>query len=142
MATGEGKTKVTVKRGIYTIPSPPEERGHIIGSRCNSCGTHFYPARGVCAKCYSEDIEEVALSPRGKIWSYTITRQGYPGAVLTAPFIAGIVELPEKVYVQSLISDVDFDTVEVGMDVELYFFKASEDEEKEVIAFAYRPVSA
>lgn len=142
MATGEDKKKVAVKKGVYTLPLSPEEKGHIIGSRCKSCGTYFYPTREVCAKCYAEEMEEVALSSRGKIWSYTVARQAYPGTLLTPPFIAAYVELPEKVWVQSLITDVELDAVKIGTDVELYFFKAAEDEEKELIAFAFRPVSA
>ena len=142
MATGEGKKKIAVKKGVYTIPLSPEEKGHLIGSRCKSCGKHFYPTRKICVNCYSEDMEEVALGQRGKIWSYTVARQAYPGTVLSPPFIMAYVELPEKAWVQTLVTDVEFDAVKIGMDVELYFFKASEDEEKEIIAFAFRPTSA
>jgi len=140
LATGEAKKKVGVKKGVYSLPLSPREPGYIIGSRCKGCGKYFYPTRQICANCYGEEMEEVALSRRGKIWSYTIARQTYPGTLLSPPFIFAFVELPEKVWVQSLVTDIEFDAVKIGTDVELYFFKVAEDEEREVIAFAFKPV--
>jgi len=117
------------------------EQGYLIGSRCKKCGDYFYPKRAICANCYSEEMEEVALSTRGKIHTYTIARTSYPGLPLTAPFITGQVELPEQVQVLSLITGIDFDQVKIGTDVELYFWKVREDEEgNEVMAFAFKPV--
>ena len=142
MATAEGKKKVPVKEGLFKVPTDGE-KGHLIGSKCKKCGEHFYPTRVVCPNCYSEEMEEVALGTRGKIYTYTIARVSYPGTPLTAPFITGQVELPEKVQALSLITDIDFEAVKIGTDVELYFWKVREDEEgNEVMAFAFRPVSA
>ncbi len=142
MASSEAKKKVPVRKGVYTFPVSPEKPGYIIGARCKRCGKFFYPTREICANCYGEEMEEVALSQRGKIWSYTIATQTYPGTLLMPPFIIAQVELPEKVWVQSLVTDIGFDAVKVGMGVELYFFKAAEDEEREIIAFAFRPTKA
>lgn len=142
MATGEGKKKLPVKEGLFKVPTDGE-KGHLIGSKCKKCGEHFYPTRAVCPNCYSQEMEEVALGTRGKIYTYTIARTSYPGTPLTAPFITGQVELPEKVQALSLITDIDFEAVKIGTDVELYFWKVREDEEgNEVMAFAFRPVSA
>lgn len=141
MATSEAKKRVPVKEGLFKVPTA-EEKGYLIGSRCKNCGDYFHPKRAVCANCYSEEMEEVALGTRGKIWTYTIARTGYPGMPLTPPFITGQVELPEKVVAMTLITDIDFEAVKIGMEVELYFWKTGEDEEgNEVMAYAFRPVS-
>ena len=140
MATGEAKKRVPVKEGLFKVPTDGE-KGYLIGSRCKKCGHCFHPKREVCPNCYSEDMEEVALGTRGKIFTFTIARTGYPGTPLTPPFITGMVELPEKVNVLTLITDIDFEAVKIGMDVELYFWKVREDEEgNEFMAFAFRPV--
>lgn len=141
MVTDKQKRKVAVKGGIYKLATSPGEKDYLIGSKCTSCGAHFYPKRAVCVYCYGQDMEEVPLSDRGKLWSYTIARQTYPGTLLTPPFVVANVELPERVYVTSLLTGVDFKDVRIGMDVELYFFKVTEDEEREVFAFAFRPSS-
>jgi len=138
----EGKKKVPVKECLYRIPSVSEEKGYLIGSKCRECGECFHPPRMICLNCYSKDMEQVALSTKGKIWAYTIARQTYPGAPLTAPFIVGLIELPEKVVVMSNITDCDLNAVKIGMDVELYFWKVREDTEgNEVIAYAFRPIT-
>lgn len=142
MATSESKKRVPIKEGLFKVPTDGE-KGHLIGSRCKKCGDCFYPRRALCANCYSEEIEEVALGTRGKIYTFTIARTGYPGMPLTPPFVTGQVELPEKVQVLSLITGIDFEAVKIGTDVELYFWKVREDEEgNELMAFAFRPVSS
>jgi hypothetical protein len=140
MTTGEGKKRVPIKEEVFKVPSDGEE-GYLIGSRCKGCGEYFHPKRLVCANCYSEDMEEVALSKWGKIHTYTISRVSYPGTPVTAPFVTGEVELPERVTALSLITDIDLDKVEIGTEVELYFWKTGEDEQgNEVMAYAFRPV--
>ena len=141
MGAGEVKKRIPIEEGLFKVPTN-EEPGCLIASKCRSCGTHFHPKRIVCANCYSEDQEEVALSNRGKIYTYTISRVSYPGAQVPSPFITGQVEMPEKVQVLSLITDLDLDKVTIGTEVELYFWKTGEDEQgNEVMAYAFRPAS-
>lgn len=141
MSTGEAKKKVPVKEGLFKLPSNGND-GYLIGSRCRVCGEHFHPKRHVCANCYSEDLEDVALSTRGKIHTYTIARTAYPHTPVPAPFVTAQVKLPEGMQVLSLVTDVDPESVRIGTDVELYFMKAGEDAEgNELVAYAFRPVS-
>jgi len=141
MAASEAKKRMPIKEGLFKVPTDGE-KGHLIGSRCKKCGDCFFPMRAVCAGCFCEEMEEVALGTQGKIYTFTVARTGYPGTPLTPPFITGQVELPEKVNVLSLITDIDFEAVKIGMDVELYFWRVREDEEgNEFMAFAFRPVS-
>jgi uncharacterized OB-fold protein len=51
----------------------------LIGRRCTACGNHHFPPTvDWCANpaCRSEDLEDVELSRRGTVWSYTDAR--YP----------------------------------------------------------------
>ena len=136
----QAKKRIPIKEGLFKIPTNGEP-GHLLACRCRACKEYFHPKRVVCANCYSEDLEEVALDRRGKIYTYTIPRTSYPGTPVKAPFITARVEMPEGVMVLSLITDIDFDQVEIGTEVELYFFKTGEDDEvNEVMAYAFRPV--
>ena len=142
MGTTKPKKRVPIKEGIFRVPTHGEQ-GRLIASRCRVCGEYFHPKRVVCANCYSEDQEEVALGHRGKIYTYTISRTTYPGTPVTAPFVTAQVEMPEGVSVLSLITDIALDDVEIGTEVELYFWKAGEDDQgNDVMAYAFRPVSA
>ena len=137
----EAKKRVPVREGLYRVPTDGE-KGYLIGSRCKRCGDYFHPRKVVCANCYSQEMEEVALSSRGTIHTYTIARTSYPMTPLVAPFIVGEVKLTEEVQVLTLVTDIEFDAVKIGMDVELHFWKVREDEEgNEVMAYAFRPVS-
>lgn len=140
LAGNEERKKIAVKGGIYTI-SENDEAAYLIGSQCKKCGTKFYPQRKICAHCYGNDLEEIALSKRGKIWSFTDAQQTYPGVLLKAPFIVGLVELPEKVYVMTQLTGIDPKDLKIGLGVEFYEYKIAEDAEREIIAFAFRPVS-
>jgi uncharacterized OB-fold protein len=135
------KKKVALKRGVYTIPTQPGEEPKLLGSQCKKCETKYYPQRPICPVCASYEMEEISLSKRGKIWAYSIARQTYPGTMLPTPFFVAYVELPEKVYVMTQITGVTDKDIKVGMDVEFYEYKLTEDGDREVIVFAFRPVS-
>ena len=139
MVTDAAKKRVPIKEGLFKVPTDGEP-GHLIAGRCSACGEYFHPKRVVCANCYSEDQEEVALNNRGKIYSYTIVRTTYPGAPVTAPFVTAQLKMPEGVTVLSLITDIDLDKIEIGTEVELYFWKTGDDDQgNEVMAYAFRP---
>jgi len=139
MPNGEMKKRIPIKNILFKLTGDGYD-GYLIGSRCKACGEIFFPKRFVCANCFSEEIEEVPLDKMGKILSYTIAQTGFPGASVTPPFITGIVELPNKLQILTLITGYDFDKVKIGSEVNLYFWKAGEDDEgRELMAYAFRP---
>ncbi len=117
------KRQVPLRPGIFRIPSGPGEEPALIGSRCQSCGEHFFPTRNICLNCGQEGIEEQALNRRGKVWTFTIARQTPPGSLVQAPYAFVVVELPEKVLVQGVITEGDPESVRIGQDVELVLEK-------------------
>lgn len=142
MTTGEGKKQVPIVAGLYALPESGGE-GHLIGSRCRGCGAVFHPQRAICARCFSDDQEEVALSRQGTIFTYTVARVSYPGTPVVAPFVTAAVALPENVQVISLITGIDPAEVKIGSPVELHFWKTGEDAAgNDVMAYAFRPLSA
>ncbi len=146
MSAGTGKKKA-LKSGLYKLPSSPEDKGYLIGRKCKGCGTYFWPdfnnptPRSICPLCYSQDIEEVPLSTRGKVWSYAISYELYPDTPFPPPLIAAEVELPETVGVTTAIVECDPGEIKIGMEVELDFVKVAEDKEgDEIMAFVFKPV--
>jgi uncharacterized OB-fold protein len=134
------KGRVPVKPGLYSLPSESEP-GHLIGTRCGACGEHFHPQRRICPICFSRDTSPVALGSRGTIFTYTIARSTWPGMPLKAPFVSALISLPEGAQVFSLVTGVDFDAAQIGMEVELYFWKVFEDQNgNEVTAYAFKPI--
>ncbi|WP_293306751.1 Zn-ribbon domain-containing OB-fold protein [Mycolicibacterium sp.] len=101
---------------------------HLTGARCPLCGTYVFPPRaGNCPNpaCASDELEPVALSRRGTLWSYTENRYQppppYPQSDPFQPFAVAAVQLAQegiivlgKVVAGTLAADL-----KVGMEMEL-----------------------
>lgn len=91
--------------------------GHLVGSRCGGCGAHFFPQRRACARCLSGDLERVALSTHGRIYTYTVVHQSTPE--FPVPYVLAYVDLPEGVRVPGQVVGFEPDELELGAAVEL-----------------------
>ena len=130
------RTQVPIKGARLRLGDSPA----LMGSRCPQCGEHFYPPRYVCLNCYQEGLEEVALSTRGELWTFTIARAALPGTLMMPPYVIAQVRLPEGVSVATVLTDVDPEAVRIGMPLDLVVEKASVDSEgNDVMTFKFRP---
>jgi uncharacterized OB-fold protein len=135
------KKMVPLREGIFRLPSSPDEEPALIGSRCQSCGDHFFPKRYICLNCGQEDIEETMLGPRGKIWTYTVARQTPPGSLMQAPYVLVVVQLTEGAMVQAVLSEWDLEAVRVGMEVQMVVEKMGTSAEgNDLMALKFKPV--
>ena len=145
MANNE-KRRIPVREGLWTTPSSPDEKPHLIGSQCLSCGELFFPKmeKGICTHCQSRSLKDVKLGLRGKIYSFSTVMQRPPKFFLgEVPYSYGYVELPEGIRIQSMFTGCDPEELEIGMDVELVIEKLGEDEQgNEVMAHKFGPVKA
>ncbi|MDA2890813.1 OB-fold domain-containing protein [Mycolicibacterium sp. BiH015] len=101
---------------------------HLIGGKCVQCGTYVFPPRASnCPNpgCSGDELAQVPLSRRGRLWSYTENRYAppppYPSPDPFEPFAVAAVELAEeglivlgKVVEGTLAADLN-----VGMEMEL-----------------------
>lgn len=100
----------------------------LLGSRCTSCATVFFPPTGGFCRnpaCAGEEFEQVPLSRRGRIWSYTDAQYQPPPPYLPAvdpyePFALAAVELPEGLVVLGQVAaGYGVADLAVGREVEL-----------------------
>jgi uncharacterized protein len=118
------------------------DKPHLMGLRCKNCGaTYIKSGRVACAKCgEAQHFDDVKLSDRGTLWVYSIVHQSAPG--IPVPYVAAIVDLPEKVSVRCTIVDVEPDPAKLpfGMPVRMVTKKVRTDKEgRDVIAFFFKP---
>ena len=79
----------------------------LLGSRCTTCETVSFPrAAGFCGNptCGGEEFDQVELSRRGTVWSYTDAQYQPPPPYIPPtdpfePFALAAVELPEGLVV-------------------------------------------
>ena len=138
------KKQYPVVEGLFTYPS---EEPHLIGGRCKTCGTYFFPKFVTFHKvgCERGPVEEVLLSRRGELVSYTV--QYYlapPPFVNPDPFVPygiGLVALPEGIQIPGILTGIRIEDIKMHIDVEIVLEKLFEDEEgKEAVTWKWRPV--
>ena len=138
------KKRLPIREGLFKPPLSSPEQVTLIGSQCKDCSEISLGKRKTCSNCGGKDLEEISLSRKGKLWTYTIIRHkppgDYKGPDPFAPFGLGLVELPEGIRVLSPIQ-CDLKRISIGMELELEVLPLYTDENKnEVMAFRFRPV--
>jgi len=137
------KKRVPFRDGLFTMPSSPSEQPRLIGCRCQACGTYFYPRRRVCLNCQKREMEQVLLSPRGKLNTFTIFRQAPASGIMVPPYAVGQIELPEGVNVTSVLTGSDFESLDIGMGMEMVLEEVTKDQDGNgVMAYKFRPVKS
>jgi uncharacterized OB-fold protein len=132
---------VPLREGIFRLPETADGKPVLLVSRCPACGSYYFPKRLICIACAHEGLEEAELSGRGKVWTFTIAGQTPPGSLVEAPYVLAVVELPEKVAIRSILTDVDPADVKVGMEVEITLAKMKEDADgNDVVSYKFKPV--
>ncbi|MGW0906750.1 Zn-ribbon domain-containing OB-fold protein [Streptomyces sp. NPDC002853] len=102
----------------------------LLGTRCSACACVFFPREdGFCRHpgCPGGDLEEVPLSRRGRVWSYTDSRYRPPAPYVSDPelpwqpytLIAVELEAERMVVLGQATPGVTVADLEVGMEVEV-----------------------
>jgi 3-hydroxy-3-methylglutaryl CoA synthase len=93
----------------------------LYGGRCRKCGTVQYPAPRVCVECHQKDeIEEVKLARKGKIFTFTLDHL-VGGEYLNTPVPRVVIDLEGGGRVFLNMTDCDPQEVSIDMPVELTF---------------------
>lgn len=134
--------------GWFTLDADKPE---LLGSKCRDCGTYYFPkGLSYCKNpgCDSSEFDEVPLSRRGTIWSYTNACYKPPEPYVAAepfePYAIAAVELEKEqmIVLGQLADGVTVDDVKVGDEVELVLQTLHEDEEVNKVTWKWQPVNA
>ncbi len=96
----------------------------LYGGKCPACGVIQFPIHRICTECgHREGLEEVKLSRRGRLFTFT---NDYLTETPDPPTTHAVVDLEGggRVFVQ--LTDCEADRVEIGMPLELTFRKYHE----------------
>lgn len=141
------KVRVPAVEGWFTDSAEPQ----LIGSRGTTSGSYFFPrALAVSANpdAPGEDREDVLLSRRGAVWSYTTNHYAPPEPYIAPdPFVpysvlAVMLEVEQMVVLGQLADGVDPATVVVGTEVELVVEPLYSDDEHEYMIWKWKPTGA
>ena len=139
------KARVPIEPGFFTVPDDPAAQPRLLGSRCRACGEHFFPRRQVCARCLAEGTDDVLLSQRGTLYTYTYVHFplfGSKRADHAGGYGVGQVDLPEGPRVMAVLQGEPGD-FRIGMEMELELETLRENKAgQEVVIHRFRPIGA
>lgn len=141
-------TAVPAVDGWFTTDEEPR----LLGTRCTSCSTVFFPrASGFCRNpgCRGREFADVELSRRGTVWSYTDAQYQPPPPYIPAgdtyePFALAAVELAAEqiVILGQVASGYGVDDLRVGAEVELVVEPLYEIDGVEHLIYRWKPVTS
>lgn len=131
--------------GWFTTGDAPA----LIGTRCAECETRFFPPeRTLCRNpaCRSTSLDEVELSRRGAVWSFSVNHYAAPAPYVGTdpfePYTVVAVELAEErmVVLGQLAAQADPSSLSIGDPVELVVEPLfTDDDGNEHIVWKWRP---
>ena len=130
------------------------EQPALLGTRCRACGSSFFPkVSGFCRNpaCDGEELDEVELSRRGRVWSYTDARYQPPPPYIPRhaegedyePFAIAAVELEaDGIVVLGQVADgYGVADLSIGAEVELVVEPLYTDGDTTYLTWRWRPTS-
>ena len=143
----QAKTRTPAIEGWFTIDAGDPR---LLGSRCRSCQTCFFPRESVFCRnpnCSGEEFDEVPLSNRGTLWSFTNNCYAPPAPYVAAdpfePYAVAAVELEDEkiVVLGQVVPGVGVDALRAGMEMELVLDTLYEDEQNDYLIWKWRPAA-
>ncbi len=115
------------------------ERYNLYGTRCETCGTAFFPGRKICPNCRRKGkMVEEKMPEQGKIVSFTRVHTGPSGFKHETPYFLAIIELDNRARLLAQIVDTEPEQVKIGTRVKRAFRKIMEPDKKGVISYGYK----
>jgi len=103
------------------------QKKKILGIRCHACNRVYVPPQIVCPECYNQLDEWVELDGRGTLLTYTVIYYSLPVHPVDPPFIIGSILVDgADTALGHLISEVEINSLEIGMVVEPVFKETPE----------------
>ncbi|GIU89714.1 MAG: benzoylsuccinyl-CoA thiolase [Acidimicrobiia bacterium] len=139
------KTRVPAVEGWFTMDEPEP---HLIGARGRQSGSYFWPTTVAVSgnpHAPGEEREEVLLSRRGRLWSWTTNHYPPPEPYVApdpfVPYTVCAVELEREkmVVLGQLATGADPALLEVGTEMELVLGPLYEDDEHEYVVWQWAP---
>jgi uncharacterized OB-fold protein len=119
-----------------------KQRLAMIGEICPHCQSKIFPPRDICPNCGEETQTEYQFSGRGEIYSFTTVYHAPAGYEENAPYTVALVKLEEGPMVTAQVTDLDDQSIEVGMPVEMVTRKLRSNGDRGALIYGYkfRPV--
>lgn len=129
MSTEYKKPLPVPENFAVTRPFWEAAKNHVLViPRCKRCSNFFWYPREQCPNCFSQDLEWVPVSGKGRVYSFTIVHQAAdPAFQEEAPHVLAVIELDEGVRMISSLVDCAIEDARVDMQVMVSFDDVTPD---------------
>ena len=115
------------------------ERYCMLGNKCASCGTAFFPARKMCPNCRRKGkLVDEEMTKGGEIITFTELFSAPYGFEIETPYFIAIIKLDNGAKILSQIVDSVHEKVKIGAKVQKVFRKISDIDPEGPIAYGYK----
>ena len=110
----------------------------LLAGKCKTCGQVFFPKTPSCLSCGNDMTEEISLSKKGKLYSYSVVQM--PSSHFKPPYAVGYVDMPEGVRIFGQLDMVEEKPFQVGMAMKVYVDTLWQEENKEIFGYRFSPI--
>lgn len=115
-----------------------KSRYTLMGTRCRTCNTTYFPPKGFCPSCRRKGaVEEFQFSGEGEIVSHTTIRVPPEGFENYTPYVVAIIMLNEGAAISGQVIG-DPSEIAIGMKVRPVFRKLQEDGSSGLIQYGIK----
>lgn len=115
------------------------ERYRLLGVKCTTCSTTYFPKRPICPNCRRKGkLEEMKFSGKGKIFSFTEITAAPVGFEDQVPYVLAIIELEEGARLTGQVVDVSGEDVKIGAKVEQVFRVIQKDDPEGLVHYGFK----
>lgn len=89
----------------------------LVGLKCPGCNKLFMPPRYLCSECGSSELQPVALSGKGEVYTFTTIRVAPVEFENEVPYIVALIKLEEGLRITARLTVAEGEQLEIGTPV-------------------------
>jgi hypothetical protein len=111
----------------------------MLGVKCSSCNSAYFPKRSICPKCRRKGkLEEIQFSGKGTVYSFTEVSAPPEGFEDQVPYVLAIIELVEGAKLTGQIVDASNADVKIGSKVQQVFRVIQRDDPEGLVHYGFK----
>lgn len=114
------------------------QRYRLEASKFKKSGKTYFPPRDVDPETGETDPTMVRLPELGKLTTYTVIRVAPNQWGDQSPYAIGIAEMTDGTKIMAQMTDVDVETVKIGMEVRIEFRRIQTEGPDGIINYGYK----
>ena len=113
------------------------QQGRVMGTRCRTCGTRYFPPRADCCKSLDSDMEWFDVTGAGTLLTYSTLSYAPTGFGQDLPYTIAVVDFDSVRVFGRLDRSVPAENISIGMPLKLDVRKLPDGN----LAYEFRVVS-